>query len=197
MSEIGETVSAPCTRGPPAREHFCVLRPWLLDDRDRRCRLYWPGWSCNLRRPWRVLGPGTSLLVLGVLVAYAAIVSAALAWGPIVLAIALFSPAAAFQIFALISVALAVRRALERGAERLRRDLVRTGLCASCGYDLGATPVQADGCHVCAECGSAWNATLRRYVAAEDDGRADAQWTRPKSTSPAQMSAEMAGSPNS
>ncbi len=175
-----------------------MLRPWLLDDRDRRCRLYWPGWSPYARRPWRLLGIGPTLLLLAVVVAYAVIASLAAVLGPFVLAVVLFSPAAAFQIFALISVALAARRALERRAERLRRELVAGGRCASCGYDLGSTPALDDGCRICPECGSAWNATLRRYARPERSPAAPArQWTRPKSTSPPQINAEIPGSPNS
>lgn len=34
--------------------------------------------------------------------------------------------------------------------------IAATGRCAACGYDLTATPPEADGLSVCPECGGAW-----------------------------------------
>lgn len=52
-------------------------------------------------------------------------------------------------------IVLIARRTAGR---RLARWYVRAGYCASCAYDLTATPAEADGCRVCPECGSAWRA---------------------------------------
>jgi hypothetical protein len=37
-----------------------------------------------------------------------------------------------------------------------RREFVKRGWCASCGYSLQRLPAAADGCVVCSECGAAW-----------------------------------------
>jgi multisubunit Na+/H+ antiporter MnhF subunit len=42
-----------------------------------------------------------------------------------------------------------------RAAAAIRR-CVTWGACPSCGYPLGASKVEADGCRVCSECGAAW-----------------------------------------
>ena len=34
--------------------------------------------------------------------------------------------------------------------------LFRTRCCPGCGFDLVPSPVEADGCTVCPECGAAW-----------------------------------------
>jgi hypothetical protein len=39
---------------------------------------------------------------------------------------------------------------------RVAREYVRAGYCGSCGYDIQAAPIAADGCRVCPECGAAW-----------------------------------------
>ena len=39
--------------------------------------------------------------------------------------------------------------------------------CASCGFDLRGIEVQADGCHVCPECGAAWKLTDEEGAASQ------------------------------
>jgi hypothetical protein len=46
-----------------------------------------------------------------------------------------------------------VRRAI---VPTLRLTLISEGRCASCGYDLGGSLPQEDGCTVCPECDAAW-----------------------------------------
>lgn len=39
---------------------------------------------------------------------------------------------------------------------KIRDAAIGDRCCATCLYDLAHVPVQADGCTVCPECGSAW-----------------------------------------
>lgn len=64
-------------------------------------------------------------------------------------------------IFAGVTVGTVVHQAMfqRRGRRRwadFANHAVRLGLCPACGYEIGGTPVQADGCRVCPECAHAW-----------------------------------------
>ncbi len=64
--------------------------------------------------------------------------------------------------FSYMAIAIGMYRLWARRRFRLHEREVSTvflanGLCPICMYPIGMGPRQADGCLVCAECGSAWN----------------------------------------
>lgn len=54
-------------------------------------------------------------------------------------------------------IAIGLTRGSRRWTEpRIVSEVLKEGLCPSCGYNLHGIPVAEDGCVVCPECGSAW-----------------------------------------
>jgi hypothetical protein len=62
----------------------------------------------------------------------------------------------AFLGVAAIFMVLSFWNLRRRAAPRFAQNLVRRGLCASCGYPLRSITPEPDGIRTCPECGSAW-----------------------------------------
>ncbi len=138
-----------------------------LDDRRRPVRLVRFG-------PARVLSPaalwGTlrgaaahraTYLSIFVVAMLGSLVALAVKVGPLVLAVAMFSPVSS-TLIVLVSITLvALLAAWSDRGDRLANDMVRAGRCAGCAYSLEGLGPEPDGCTVCPECGAAWNRAER------------------------------------
>jgi hypothetical protein len=61
-----------------------------------------------------------------------------------------------FILFASAFSLFGMARELPRERRRRCEYLATRGRCGGCGYDLAEVAAEADGCRVCAECGTAW-----------------------------------------
>ncbi len=82
---------------------------------------------------------------------------------------------ALFVLFRLLYAPVLRRTRAYRRSESVIRQVLRVGVCPSCGYDLAGLPADGDGCVRCAECGSAWRAD--RIGRAEPLDKAAPCWT--------------------
>lgn len=95
------------------------------------------------------------LLALGLSIVLASSLAAA-RFGPIVIALILFSPIASAWI-ALLAMSLAsTGEWFSHEARRVKALMLRQSRCPSCNYCLTGVEPAIDGCTVCPECSAAW-----------------------------------------
>lgn len=142
-----------------------MIRVRARDDRGNEVRLvrFGPGragaWSGAVRLMRSPLGPAI------VAAAGFAALAAAVGWfvGGDAIGLVVFSPVIATTMASVLGVVGSVGGLWQSRGERLRREMIRVGRCASCGYPLDGVEQAGDGCRVCPECGAAWNPADERY----------------------------------
>jgi hypothetical protein len=139
------------------RRRVPLFREFVLPfsrDPDRRARL---AAAANFRagpptrqEVLRTLGYGLMALPLFALCAYA----------PVWLSSGLRLPLWIMLLIAIpvgMVIPLTFHFAIRRiAADRIASAYAAAGYCASCGFNLNATPAEPDGCRLCPECAAAW-----------------------------------------
>lgn len=92
-------------------------------------------------------------------------IAAAVGWfvGGDAIGLVVFSPVIATTMASVLGVVGSVGGVWRARGERLRREMIRAGRCASCAYPIAGVEESGDGCRVCPECGAAWNPADERY----------------------------------
>lgn len=130
---------------------LAVMRLRTLDDAGRPATIPWV---------WRLPGAGIAEPVypIGALAALAlGWTAAALIFGPVVLAISVFSPVSTTSILTAILIAMRTGKAIARHKERTREAFLGRGACPSCAYGLAGITPGSGGLTLCPECGCAWD----------------------------------------
>ncbi len=145
------------------------------DDRSRRVPLHLRGLIATgesrgsralrrgLVRLLRTLLSRPAILLIVALSVVAAAVLGAANFGPVVIALILFSPVAATWITLLAMSLVSAGEWFGAESNLIKAAMLRECSCPSCDYDLSGVEPAPDGCTVCPECSAAWRMDAPKY----------------------------------
>ncbi len=145
------------------------------DDRGRPVRLHWRGLVATgdptrsagfARAVLRALARAFNRLVILAVAGAAILLAAALAaanFGPVVIALILFSPVAVTWITLLAMSIVSTGEWFAAESRFIKAIMLRERRCPSCDYSIAGVEPAPDRCTVCPECAAAWRSDSPRY----------------------------------